>query len=122
MDENAGILADESHVELSLSERLVHSRRPVRENVEKLEIQLPDGPATITVRGLSRNEHLVASKRFGEDDIAKEQWLASKAMIDPPLSPEEVRIWQEVSGPQEINQVMMKVNELSGISAGAEKS
>jgi hypothetical protein len=43
-------------------------------------------------------------------------------MIDPPMEEHEIVEWQKCSIPGEINAVATKVNELSGIGKGADKS
>lgn len=79
-----------------------------------------DGVGTITVRALSRHEMIEGGKR--DDNAAQERYVLSRAMIDPSMGEHEIAQWQKCSPPGEINKVAMKVNELSGIGSGADKS
>jgi len=87
--------------------------------VETAEVEL-EGVGTVTVRGLSRYEMVLAGKM--DDELRQEQFILSAAMVDPPLTEGEVAQWQKASPPGEINTVAMKINELSGIGEGAGKS
>lgn len=79
-----------------------------------------EGVGTITVRALSRHEVLQATKK--DDDEAQERYIVAKAMVDPPMGEHDVAEWQKCSPAGEINRVANKVNELSGIGKGADKS
>lgn len=92
-----------------------------RLQTEQIEI---DGLAEpITVRGLSRSEMHVGSQ-IGERKGAaeQEQFLLSRAMVDPEMTPDDVRAWQDGSPFGEINDVQKVVNRLSGIGKAATKS
>lgn len=79
-----------------------------------------EGVGTVTVRALSRHEMIQGGKL--DDSEAQERYILSKAMVDPPMGEHDVAAWQKASVPGEINAVAMKVNELSGIGQGADKS
>lgn len=81
-----------------------------------------EGVGTVTVRGLSRYELLLASKKYPDDSLKQERFILAAALVDPVMTEADVETWQKVSGPLEINQVATKVNELSGIAEGATKS
>jgi hypothetical protein len=82
-----------------------------------------EGVGTITVRGLSRFELLVAEKKYPDDNLKKERFILSTAVVDPAgLTESDVEKWQKASGPMEINAVADMINKLSGIGKGAEKS
>lgn len=82
-----------------------------------------EGVGTVIVRGLSRYEFMLAGKKYPEDDMRKERFVLSVAVVDPAgLTEDDIEAWQKASGPQEINQVAMKINELSGIGKAAAKS
>lgn len=83
-------------------------------------VDIPD-VGTITVRGLSRHEYIVG-QGYTEDPLKQERYLLSCAMVDPVMGEDDVAAWQKASDPQEINLVSLKVNELSGIGKGADKS
>jgi hypothetical protein len=79
-----------------------------------------EGVGTVVVRALSRWEMILGGKL--EDDLAQERFILSRAMVDPPMGEHDIAAWQKSSPPGEINAVAMKVNELSGIGKGADKS
>ncbi len=89
----------------------------VSANTAEIEIE---GVGTIVVRSLSRHEMIEGGKR--DDAMAQERYILSRAMVDPPMGEHEVAEWQKCSPPGEINMIAVKVNELSGIGKGAEKS
>lgn len=82
-----------------------------------------EGVGTITVRGLSRFEFLLADKKYPDDNAKKERFILATAVVDPGgLTEADVERWQKSSGPMEINTVANAINQLSGIGKGAEKS
>jgi hypothetical protein len=82
-----------------------------------------EGVGTVTVRGLSRHEFIQAGKvREDKGEEQQERYLLSRCMVDPEMNEDDVAAWQKASGPFEINAVASKVNELSGIGSGADKS
>lgn len=89
--------------------------------IETREVEI-EGVGTVTVRGLSRAVFLIAQKRFPDDVLAQERYTLSFALVDPEMTEKDIQVWQENSGPFEINQVAIAVNELSGIGKGADKS
>jgi hypothetical protein len=78
------------------------------------------GLGTIKLRALSRHEMIEGGKLEGV--LEQERYILSRAMIDPPMEEHEIVEWQKCSIPGEINAVATKVNELSGIGKGADKS
>lgn len=80
-----------------------------------------EGVGTITVRALSRWE-MIQGGKLADDPMGQERFILSKAMVDPPMAEHDVAEWQKCSPPGEINKVAAKVNELSGIGQGADKS
>lgn len=81
------------------------------------EIEIP-GVGTLKVRGLSRQELIDAQKWEG---LEQERKILTAALIDPKLTEDEVAQWQAGSPANEINDVAMRINELSGIAQGAAK-
>lgn len=106
-------MADES---MDLKARLLAKRSGVA--TEEVEI---DGVGVITVRGLSRAEFLAAQKRWPDDTIQQERYTLSRALVDPVMTEQDVKVWQENSDATEINKVSLVVNRLSGIKSGADK-
>lgn len=89
-------------------------------------VALP-GKGTVTVRGLTRGEvmRLRSSVKSISDAIKRSAELEAKmlalAMVDPELTVAEVKQWQEASPAGEIEHVVQRVNELSGLVDGAAK-
>jgi hypothetical protein len=81
------------------------------------EIEIP-GVGKVTVRGLSREEMIGIPR---DDMLEAERKTLAFAMVDPPMTEDQVLEWQRLSQASEINAVTMKVNELSGITEGAAK-
>lgn len=81
-----------------------------------------EGVGTVTVRGLSRYELMLAGKGAeNEDPIKVEQRMLAMAMVDPKMSEEDIVVWQKNSPASEMNPVIEKMNELSGVTKGAQK-
>lgn len=89
----------------------------VSDKTAEVEIE---GVGTVVVRALSRHEMIQGGKI--DDSAAQERYVLSRAMVDPPMGEHDIAAWQKSSIPGEINKVAMKVNELSGIGKGADKS
>lgn len=82
------------------------------------EVEL-EGIGTIVVQAISRHTMIEGGKL---EHQAQERYILSRAMVDPPMGEHDIAAWQKCSPPGEINAVAMKVNELSGIGKGADKS
>lgn len=91
-----------------------------QESVNEEEHELP-GIGTIRVKGLTRAVFLNAQKRWPDDVLEQERYTLSHAIVEPDLTPADIKAWQEASGPEEINQVALLVNRLSGIGRDAHK-
>lgn len=83
------------------------------------DVDIP-GLGTVRVRGLSRAEVMAISELSGETLI--ERKVLHFAMVDPPLTEEEVSEWRSASPLEEITPVLAKVLALSGMTEGAAKS
>lgn len=90
------------------------------------------GGGEVTVRGLSRDEQLHAVK---QDDVTAqgmprfertaiiESRIVAAGMVNPTMTPEEVRRWQKVPGKAaDVNAVSIRIQELSGMLEDAPKS
>jgi hypothetical protein len=87
------------------------------------DTHLIEGVGEVRFRGMSRTELLHASDVADKDGIlAAERYTLSTCMVDPVLTEDEVRGWQEGSPGTEINDIAMKINALSGVKKGADKS
>jgi hypothetical protein len=72
----------------------------------------------IRVRGLSRTE-VRELRRLPDVDF--EPALVAKGVVEPELTVEEARIWSDVSPAEEIEQVVRKISDLSGMGANSPK-
>ena len=71
------------------------------------------GVGTVRVRGLSRPEGFEVKQVKGEREI--EVAILSRALVDPALSADEVRAWQDAATAGELEPVVAAVLELSGL-------
>ena len=77
---------------------------------------------TVRVQGLSRADVLSMQGTKGEGGTAGfERRMLALALVDPELTEAEVGQWQEASIPTELESVVDKVTELSGMNKGAAK-
>lgn len=91
------------------------------ERLPRADVEI-EGVGTVTVRGLSRYELLLAGKGAEETDTATvEQKMLAMAMVDPELSVSEVAAWQRAAPAGEIQPIVMAINELSGVTKSAQK-
>lgn len=86
------------------------------------EAQVELAVGTVTVRGLSRAEvHGLSGKFDSPRDFEVE--FISLGLVEPAMTPDEVRTWQSIPGAgAELQAVSDKIEELSGLKAGADKS
>lgn len=78
------------------------------------DVELPD-VGTVRVRALARGE-VMSIKDAGDLDIQEyERKLIALAMIDPALTEDEVRRWQEAAPAGELEPVTSAIAELSGL-------
>lgn len=96
--------------------------------LEEAEVDL-EGMGTVRVRGLSRGEVIAMRKATdteanldGPRALVIERKMIALAMIDPKLTETEVARWQEAAPAGELEPVTAKIQELSGLSEGANKS
>lgn len=93
---------------------------------------LPEGEVPVRgqvmrVRGLTRSEvmNLRSQVKSIADAIQRSAELEAKtlalALVDPVLTEDEVKVWQDSSPAGEIEPVVQKVQELSGLLDGAAK-
>jgi hypothetical protein len=99
-------------VDEGLKARLLKPRVP--EGTVELE-----GLGTIRVRGLSRGEVFMIKQIKGTQ--AMERKMVALSMLDPVMTEDEVRQWQQSSPAGELEPVTNKINELSGLGPKSEK-
>jgi hypothetical protein len=92
-------------------------------------VGLPEGDAeipgigTVRVRGMNRGEVLHGNKlNESGGQLALERYVLSSCMLDPRMTEDDVAAWQESGAAMECQPVLHRINELSGIGKGAEKS
>lgn len=89
----------------------------------KTDTHMIEGVGEIRFRGLSREEFFAANELSEKHGTLRgERYTLSKAMVDPPMTEDQVAEWQANSPGMEINDVAMKINVLSGLKKGADKS
>lgn len=79
-----------------------------------------EGVGTVRVRGFTRAEVLEIGKRTNDGEYP-EAYAISLAMVDPPMTEDEVRQWTEVASFGEMETLNQAINELSGIAGRADK-
>lgn len=90
--------------------------RKVAGDVETVD--LGDG-SEVVVRGLTRGE---ASKTSGIEDFEEIEILAvSMGLVDPPMTPDDVRAWREQDQSGAIDNVVTTIQRLSGSAPGQAK-
>jgi hypothetical protein len=104
-------------------EQLLGQGGPPEEDVE-----IP-GVGTIRVRGLTRIEVLSVRKAADNADsvdgprmLVLERKLLAAGLVEPTLTEDEVRTWQDHSPAGQIDRVAEKIQELSGLSEGSDKA
>jgi hypothetical protein len=79
-----------------------------------------EGVGTVRFRGLSRAEVLALQQVT--DPAAADRQMVAWALVDPALSVEDVKTWQENSAAHEIEGLTLAIAELSKMGPGAAKS
>lgn len=82
------------------------------------DVDVP-GVGTVRVRALNRLEamHVQGAKTPAESD----RRILALGLVDPTITEEEARRWQEASAAGEIEPVTTAIARLSGIGPGADK-
>lgn len=84
------------------------------------DVELPDAGITVKVRGLTRSEALKV-QGIEMDVIEAEVVLIAQAMVDPAMTEDQVRAWQNVSPAGELQLITTAVLELSRMTSSAPK-
>ena len=93
-------------------------RRRLREDTVAI-----DGVGAVKVRGLSRGEaDDVVTAREADGVLAMERKILHFGVVDPALTEDEVSQWQRLADTAELNAVIARISELSGMDEGAAKS
>lgn len=98
-----------------------------KDRLQEADVKVP-GVGTVRVRALTRAEVLLVRKATdsenmdGDRILVLEKKLIAKAMVDPVLTESEVGQWQNKATADELDPVLTKIQELSGLLPGASKS
>lgn len=76
---------------------------------------------TVKVRALSRAEVLSFRKRKVDDVAEMERVLLAAGLVEPAITEDEARQWQEASAAGELEPVTRAINTLSGLDSAAAK-
>lgn len=85
------------------------------------EVEIP-GVGTVKARGLTRGEVNVLMGMKDIDQNTFDRFVLSRALVEPKMTENDVKAWQDVALPNEIGNVIEAVMKLSGLESGAEKS
>lgn len=78
------------------------------------------GVGEVRIRSLSGSE-VTRIREFKDDVAAGEEYVLTRAVIDPVLTPPDVRAWREAAGHLELAAVLTAIFELSGLGEEALK-
>lgn len=100
----------------------------LKDRLNEAEVEVP-GIGTVRVRGLSRGEVISMQKATDNEHtldgprvLVIERKMIALGMIEPQLTEDEVKQWQKAAPANEIDPVMAKISELSGLDKGAGKA
>jgi hypothetical protein len=99
--------------------KLLAPRADTATGLPEDDVEVPH-MGTVRVRGLSREEVFECQKAKGTQ--AHERKILHLGMIDPAMTESQAAVWQKVSPAAEIEPVVDKIRELSGLDEGADKS
>lgn len=94
-----------------------------QDSEETDEVALP-GKGVVTVRVLTRAQIMKIRKSvksipdaIARQDVMEQKFLVA-GMVDPPMTMEDCKLWQQKSKAGEIDLVLNKINEISGLEEG----
>lgn len=99
-------------------EKLLAPRNDTEHGMPEADVEIPN-VGTVKVRGLTRGEVFKIQQAKGTAAI--EAKILAIGMVDPELTDAEVRRWQGQSPAGELDSVVEKIRELSGLSDRADK-
>jgi hypothetical protein len=92
-----------------------------------VDVELPSGLGTVKVRKLSRGETMrLMEMEVGQNGRVKlpldvwERKLLAAAMIDPEMTEEDAREWQENGASDDIEKVTAVIQQLAGVRRSIE--
>lgn len=110
---------DAAEVPTATAEQLTTRRLPQG----FVDVEIEGEPVRVYVRGLSRFEVLVSKdkeERLGV--VAMERMMLHRGMLEPPMTEEQVTDWQKAGPAGEMEPVVGKIAELSGMLEDAAKA
>lgn len=91
----------------------------VKSRLAERVVELP-GVGAVRIRSLSGKEvSQIPERRDKEGTDATEEFVLTRAVIDPVLSPSDVRAWREAAPHAELLAVLSEIFELSGLGDDA---
>lgn len=97
----------------------------ITQRADETDHTLPSG-ALVRVRGLSRGETYMMRKSKADggikDEAAWERRLVALALVQPKLTEEQVGEWQRGPAGGDMEDLTQKIQELSKLDDGADKS
>lgn len=84
---------------------------------DKIEIE---GVGVVTVRGLNRKEALQV-RESGDTPEEQEPWIIHFGMVEPALSLDDAEAWCRVAPAGELQELTVRIAELSGMVPGQAK-
>lgn len=100
-------------------DKLLAPRADTDSGLPEDDVEIP-GVGTVHVRALTRGE--VYQVQRPEQWVDSERKILAFGMLDPVLTEKEAGRWQESAPAGEIDVVVDRIRELSGITEGASKS
>lgn len=94
----------------------------VTEDVETHEVKLPSGKGTMKVRALTRLEAMKMREKGEMVSIEMEQKMCALGIVDPKMTEKQVARWQEISPAGDMETVIRKIMDLSGLEERPGKS
>lgn len=83
------------------------------------DVELP-GLGTVRVRALTRSEALeVRGKELPVEEM--ERYLISRAMVEPKMTEDDVKAWQDVAPAGQLEPITQAITRLSGMEKTASK-
>lgn len=100
----------------------VSKEQLLKPRLEEADVEIR-GVGTVRVRALSRGEiFMMQTRTEGKGTDVKERLILSLGMIDPALTDSEIREWHGAAPAGELDPVVDKIRDLSGLAEGADKS
>lgn len=93
----------------------------LKPRLREADVEVPGLGVTVRVRGVSRAEVVAVRKATDDEEIdgpralVIERKMIAMAMVDPVMTEDEVAQWQQAAGVDELQPIVDKIQELSGL-------